>query len=57
MASCIEALGMSVPYAASHPAMRTGGPGRGREDLDPRKVEDCTRTAQALFTLLDKNIK
>ncbi|MDA1317104.1 MAG: dihydroxy-acid dehydratase [bacterium] len=51
MASAIEALGMSVPGSAAHPAMsRTGR-------IAESKVEDIRRTVQALFGMMEKGIR
>ncbi len=45
MASAIEALGMSLPYSASTPA------------VDPAKREECLRAGAAVKTLLERDIK
>ncbi len=45
MASAIEALGMSLPYSASAPA------------VDPEKVEECVRTGAAIKNLLELDLK
>ncbi|KAI8911729.1 dihydroxy-acid dehydratase [Gorgonomyces haynaldii] len=45
MASCIEALGMSLPYSSSTPA------------TDPLKVKECERAGEAIKELLIKDIK
>lgn len=45
MGSAIEALGMSLPYSSSTPA------------VDPGKLEECLRVGQAIRHLLEKNIK
>ncbi|HHH43229.1 MAG TPA: dihydroxy-acid dehydratase [Gammaproteobacteria bacterium] len=45
MASAIEALGMSLPYSSSIPAVDTG------------KLEECLQAGQAIRTLLEKDIK
>ncbi len=45
MASAIEALGMSLPYSSSHPA------------VGPDKKGDCQQAGQALRLLLEKDIK
>ena len=45
MASAIEALGMSLPYSASAPA------------VDPEKVDECERAGQALKHLLEIDLK
>jgi dihydroxy-acid dehydratase len=45
MASAIEALGMSLPYSSSTPA------------VEPGKREECRRAGQAIRLLLEKDIK
>ena len=45
MASAIEALGMSLPYSSSTPA------------VDPGKVEECIAAGAAIRNLLEKDIK
>jgi dihydroxy-acid dehydratase len=45
MAAAIEALGMSLPYSASTPA------------LDPGKLEECYRAGAAIRNLLEQDIK
>ncbi len=45
MASAIEALGMSLPYSGSIPA------------VDPGKEEECMRAGQAIRLLLERDIK
>jgi dihydroxy-acid dehydratase len=45
MASAIEALGMSLPYSASNPA------------LSKEKSEECRKAGQAIHLLLEKDIK
>ncbi|MCC9044400.1 dihydroxy-acid dehydratase [Myroides sp. M-43] len=45
MASAIEALGMSLPYSSSYPALST------------EKKEECLHTGEALKNLLEKDIK
>ena len=45
MASAIEALGMTLPYSSSTPA------------LDPAKQEECRRAGQAIRTLLELDLK
>jgi dihydroxy-acid dehydratase len=45
MASAIEALGMSLPYSASIPA------------VDPDKLAECVRAGRAVRTLLERDIK
>ncbi len=45
MASAIEAMGMSLPYSSSTPA------------VDPGKVEECRAAGHAVGKLLEKDIK
>ncbi len=45
MASAIEALGMSLPYSSSTPA------------VDPKKVEECRRAGAAIRLLLEQDLK
>ena len=45
MASAIEAMGMSLPYSSSTPA------------VDPGKLEECFNAGQAILNLLEKDIK
>jgi len=45
MASAIEALGMSLPYSSSIPA------------VDPGKLEECLQAGQTIRLLLEKDIK
>jgi dihydroxy-acid dehydratase len=45
MASAIEALGMSLPYSSSMPA------------VEPGKLEECLNSGKAIRTLLEKDIK
>ncbi|MCL4133007.1 UNVERIFIED_CONTAM: hypothetical protein GTU68_063657 [Idotea baltica] len=45
MASAIEALGMSLPYSASAPA------------VDPEKIDECQRAGAALKHLLEIDLK
>lgn len=45
MAAAIEALGMSLPYSASIPA------------VDPGKLEECYRAGAAIRNLLEQDIK
>ena len=45
MASAIEALGMSLPYSASTPA------------VDPGKMQECFNAGAAIRNLLEKDIK
>lgn len=51
MASALEALGMSIPGSASHPAVDR------QNKISPRKLQDCQDTATALFNLLKKRIR
>ena len=45
MASAIEAMGMSLPYSSSVPA------------VDPQKLEECRQAGAAIKNLLEKDIK
>ena len=45
MAAAIEALGMSLPYSSSTPA------------TDPAKMAECRAAGQAIYHLLEKDIK
>lgn len=45
MASAIEAMGMSLPYSSSTPA------------VDPQKLEECFKAGEAIKLLLEKDIK
>ena len=45
MASAIEALGMSLPYSSSNPA------------LSPEKKQECVDAGKAIYHLLEKDIK
>lgn len=45
MASAIEALGMSMPYSSSNPA------------ISPEKSDECHSVAKAIYNLLKKDIK
>lgn len=45
MASAIEAMGMSLPYSSSTPA------------VDPGKLEECFRAGAAIKNLLERDIK
>ena len=51
MASAIEALGMSLPGAASNLAVDEGN------EISLEKRDDCTRVAQAVVALLQSDIK
>ncbi|MDX2305426.1 MAG: dihydroxy-acid dehydratase [Microscillaceae bacterium] len=44
MASAIEALGMSLPYSASNPA------------LSPKKQQECAQIGSAIYQLLEKDL-
>ena len=44
MASAIEAMGMSLPYSSSIPA------------VDPGKLEECIQAGESIHLLLEKNI-
>jgi dihydroxy-acid dehydratase len=44
MASAIEALGMSLPYSSTSPA------------LSPEKIQECSQAGNAIKILLEKNI-
>eukprot|EP00927_Polykrikos_kofoidii_P055642 TRINITY_DN49857_c0_g1_i1.p1 TRINITY_DN49857_c0_g1~~TRINITY_DN49857_c0_g1_i1.p1 ORF type:complete len:569 (-),score=96.79 TRINITY_DN49857_c0_g1_i1:191-1897(-) len=45
MACAVEALGLSLPYSSSNPAMA------------PEKEEECTRVAVAIRTMLERDLK
>jgi dihydroxy-acid dehydratase len=45
MASAIEAMGMSLPYSSSTPA------------VDPAKLDECFNAGKAILNLLEKDIK
>ena len=45
MASAIEAMGMSLPYSSSTPAM------------DPQKLDECFRAGAAIRNLMEQDIK
>lgn len=51
MASVIEAMGMSVPGSASHPAVDR------RNRISARKRRDCADSARALAGLLERGIR
>lgn len=51
MASFIEALGMSMPGSASHPAVDR------QNNISESKKEDVKRSVEALFNLMDKGIR
>ena len=44
-ASAIEAMGMSLPYSSSTPA------------IEPGKLDECLRVGEAIKNLLEKDIK
>ncbi len=50
MASALEALGMSLPGTASHPAVDR------KNIVSDKKKQDCISTVKALFNLLEKDI-
>lgn len=50
-ASALEALGMSIPGSASHPAVDYDN------EISAKKKEDCRKTAEALVNLLKKKIR
>lgn len=50
MASALEAMGMSIPGSASHPAVDR------HNRISEKKRADCTETVRALFHLLKKGI-
>jgi dihydroxy-acid dehydratase len=45
MATCIEALGMCLPYSSSTPA------------TDPKKIEECLNAGKAIKNLLELDLK
>lgn len=51
MASCIEAMGMSLPGSSSNVAADE------RNNISPEKRLDCINTARALFNLMEKGIR
>lgn len=51
MASCIEAMGMSLPGSSSNVAADE------RNAISPEKRRDCVETARALFNLMKKGIR
>lgn len=50
MASALEAMGMSIPGSASHPAVDR------QNNISAKKQQDCIDSVKALFILLEKNI-
>jgi dihydroxy-acid dehydratase len=51
MSSAIEAMGMSIPGSSSNPAANYDN------TLTKEKLEDCKKTVEALFCLIEKNIR
>jgi dihydroxy-acid dehydratase len=51
MASCIEALGMSLPNSSSHPSLMADN-----TTLDPIKIQDCLNAVDTAFALLESGI-
>lgn len=51
MASAIEAMGMSLPGSASHPAVDENNV------LSKDKIQDCVNSVKAVFNLLEKGIR
>eukprot|EP00276_Gloeochaete_wittrockiana_P016593 CAMPEP_0184338290 /NCGR_PEP_ID=MMETSP1089-20130417/6814_1 /TAXON_ID=38269 ORGANISM="Gloeochaete wittrockiana, Strain SAG46.84" /NCGR_SAMPLE_ID=MMETSP1089 /ASSEMBLY_ACC=CAM_ASM_000445 /LENGTH=668 /DNA_ID=CAMNT_0026664705 /DNA_START=11 /DNA_END=2017 /DNA_ORIENTATION=+ len=51
MASAIEALGMSVPYSSSHPAVDVNNV------VSAKKYSDCVESVKAMFTCLERGIR
>ncbi|MBI2597219.1 dihydroxy-acid dehydratase [Candidatus Daviesbacteria bacterium] len=51
MASAIEALGMSIPYSSSHPAVDANN------QISKEKRKDCEQSVKTLFNLLKKRIR
>ncbi|MBI2430538.1 MAG: dihydroxy-acid dehydratase [Candidatus Levybacteria bacterium] len=51
MSSAIEALGMSIPGSASHPAVDT------KNRISAKKLQDVKTSIETLFMLLEKNIR
>lgn len=51
MASAIEALGMSLPGTASHPAVDRNN------KISAKKQQDCVNSVKALFNLLEQGIR
>lgn len=51
MASAIEAMGMSIPGSAAHPAVDTNN------KISKQKQQDCQDSIKALFNLLEKGIR
>mmetsp|Transcript_96066 Transcript_96066/g.151304 ORF Transcript_96066/g.151304 Transcript_96066/m.151304 type:complete len:592 (-) Transcript_96066:67-1842(-) len=53
MSSVVEALGMALPKTGSAPAATYDDP----RSLTPEKVEDCVAVAEAIFVLLEKQLR
>jgi len=53
MAAVVEALGMALPKTGSHPAMTRDDP----RSVPAQKLEDCVAVTDAVFNLLEKQIK
>lgn len=51
MASAIEAMGMSVPGSAAHPAVDE------QNKISEKKKQDCERSVKALVNLMEKGIR
>ena len=51
MASAIEAMGMSIPNSAAHPAVDI------HNNISAQKKQDCVDSIKALFNLLEKGIR
>ncbi|MFN8769668.1 MAG: dihydroxy-acid dehydratase [Neisseriaceae bacterium] len=51
MASAIEAMGMSIPGSAAHPAVDE------KNNISIQKAQDCSNSVEALFNLMDKKIR
>lgn len=51
MSSAIEALGMSLPGSASHPAVDT------KNKISAKKQKDCKDSVTALFNLIEQGIR
>lgn len=51
MASAIEAMGMSIPGSASHPATD------GKNNISAKKIMDIKTSVETLFMLLEKGIR
>ena len=51
LSSAIEALGMSLPGSASHPAVNT------KNEISEKKKQDCINSVKALFELIKSGIR